>query len=241
MAQVPTEIFDWLGYLGVAFYLVSYGLLQAGILRGSGYLYTIFNLIAALLVLLSLSVAFNMSSALIQMSWVVISLVGLARMFFANTSVHFSEDEKKLANTVFADAPRAMLRRFFNAGNIFTAPVGHVLTEEGAPVRQLSYIISGQASVTSGAHVIGALRDAFVGEMNVLRHGPASATVVIDEQATVFAISSEALKALCRKDSDLATIINHALTEDTGRKLVAANQQLSENGAKGAVAAASAD
>ncbi len=227
MAQVPNYVFDWLGYLGVAFYLLSYGLLQAGILRGSGYLYTIFNLVAALLVLLSLSVAFNMSSALIQISWVVISLVGMARMFVTNYRVRFSEDEEKLANAVFSGAPPSMLRRLFNAGNVFTAPVGYVLTVEGEPVRQLSYIIDGRAAVTSGDRVIGTLRDAFVGEMNVRCQGPASATVVIDEQATVFSIPSKTLNALCKKDHDLAMLVNQALSEDTGRKLVAANVRLS--------------
>ncbi|MBS1304278.1 cyclic nucleotide-binding domain-containing protein [Loktanella sp. SALINAS62] len=226
MAQVPNDVLDWLGYLGVAFYLLSYGLLQAGILRGSGYLYTIFNLVAATLVLLSLSVAFNMSSALIQISWIVISLVGLTRMFVGNYRVRFSAEEERLANAVFPGAPPAMLRRFFNAGNIFTAPVGYVLTVEGEPVRQLGYIIDGRAAVTCADRVIGTLRDAFVGEMNVRCEGLASATVVIDEQATVFSISSKTLNNLCKKDHDFAMLVNQALSEDTGRKLVASNLRL---------------
>lgn len=45
----------WAGYLGVALYLSSYALLQSGVLRGVGYTYTLMNLSAALLVLVSLA------------------------------------------------------------------------------------------------------------------------------------------------------------------------------------------
>lgn len=241
MTQFSSEVYNWLGYLGVAFYLFSYSLLQAGFLRGSGYLYTIFNLVAATLVLFSLSVSFNLSAAIIQIFWIVISLIGLARMVISNYRVRFSEQEQILTENVLIDAPRAMLRRFLNAGNLFTAPVGYVLTTEGEPVKQLSYIISGNAEVSCGDKVIGSVSNAFVGEMNVLREGPASATVVVDEEATVFSIPSETLNALRKKDGDFSMLIERALSEDTGRKLLAANVQLSDRKGDGAVVDAPAE
>jgi len=227
MTQFYSEVFNWLGHIGVAIYLFSYGLLQAGILRGSGYLYTILNLAAATLVLFSLTVSFNLSAAIIQIFWIVISLVGLTRMFISNYRIRFSEQELKLTENVLSEAPRVMLRRFLNAGNLFTAPIGFVLTTEGEPVRQLSYVLTGRATVSCGDKIIGSVSEAFVGEMNVLREGPASATVIVDEEATIFSVPAETLNALRKKDSDFAILIERALSEDTGRKLLAANVRLS--------------
>ena len=73
------SILDVAGIAGVGFYLGSYTALQLGMLRGDGYAYAILNAAAAALVLLSLKEAFNLSSAVIQVSWIVISLVGITR------------------------------------------------------------------------------------------------------------------------------------------------------------------
>ena len=60
---------DIAGIFGVGFYLGSYASLQLGFLKGDGYAYAILNALAAGLVLLSLKEAFNLSSAVIQVSW----------------------------------------------------------------------------------------------------------------------------------------------------------------------------
>lgn len=74
---------------------------------------------------------------------------------------------------------------------------------------------------------MGYCRQASFGEMNVLSEGPASATVIVDEEATIFSIPAETLNTLRKKDSDFAILIERALSEDTGRKLLAANVRLS--------------
>jgi predicted tellurium resistance membrane protein TerC len=79
------------GLAGVVLYLGSYALLQSGILRGSSYTYAILNLCAASLVLLSLTVAFNLSSAIIQASWVVISVLGIARLIWINRRMRVTD------------------------------------------------------------------------------------------------------------------------------------------------------
>lgn len=72
-------LYDWAGYFGVAFYLISYTCLQLGLIRGSGYAYALMNLTAASLVLVSLTVKFNLASSIIQIMWIVISAFGIAR------------------------------------------------------------------------------------------------------------------------------------------------------------------
>ncbi len=74
---------DWhqiVGLSGTVLYIGSYFLLQAGKIRGESITYSILNLLAASLVLFSLSYKFNLASTLIQVSWILISLIGLARI-----------------------------------------------------------------------------------------------------------------------------------------------------------------
>jgi len=51
--------------------------LQARVLDGNGSLYCLLNILAASLVLVSLTEAFNLASILIQISWITIGLVGI--------------------------------------------------------------------------------------------------------------------------------------------------------------------
>ena len=68
---------DVIGIIGVAFYICNYFLLQVNLLDGNSITYTILNLLAATLVLISLVNTFNLPSVLIQVSWILISLVGI--------------------------------------------------------------------------------------------------------------------------------------------------------------------
>ena len=70
-----------IGLAGVGFYMVSYFLLQIGRLDGNGVVYCVFNLTAASFVLVSLTQHYNLPSVLIQVSWIIISLLGIVRHF----------------------------------------------------------------------------------------------------------------------------------------------------------------
>ncbi len=80
------ELFDSLGILGFILYLVSYALLQARKILGDSISYIMLNLTAATLVLVSLTNHFNIASALIQISWIVISLYGLFYNLYGDRS-----------------------------------------------------------------------------------------------------------------------------------------------------------
>ena len=77
MSSSPCQI---IGLVGVLAYMLPYVALQVGLIRGDGLVYTLSNLVAASLVLVSLTDAFNLPSALIQTTWIAVSLVGLARI-----------------------------------------------------------------------------------------------------------------------------------------------------------------
>ncbi len=72
-------LFDLVGMFGVLFYIGSYAALQLGRLDGNSLAYSLLNGCAASLVLISLTRNFNLASAVIQILWITISLVGIWR------------------------------------------------------------------------------------------------------------------------------------------------------------------
>ncbi len=66
------------GICGFFFYICSFGAVQFNLLDGNSNTYSILNVIAASLVAVSLLAEFNLSSALIQTSWITIGLIGLS-------------------------------------------------------------------------------------------------------------------------------------------------------------------
>ncbi|WP_299043635.1 hypothetical protein [uncultured Tateyamaria sp.] len=71
------HIYEVVGILGFALYVMNYGLLTTRCLSGDCLTYFTINLIAASCVLLGLMASFNLASALIQVFWVAMSIVGI--------------------------------------------------------------------------------------------------------------------------------------------------------------------
>ena len=70
---------DVAGLIGVALVLVAYLLVQTRHLDARHPLYLAVNGIGAILVLVSLTNAFNLSAFVIQCAWIAISVYGLVR------------------------------------------------------------------------------------------------------------------------------------------------------------------
>ncbi len=70
--------YQFVGLLGFLTYLGAFGSVQFGLLDGNSTTYSLANVLAASLVAVSLAAEFNLASALIQGSWIVIGLAGLA-------------------------------------------------------------------------------------------------------------------------------------------------------------------
>ena len=74
---------DVAGLIGVALVLVAYLLVQTRHLDARHPLYLAVNGIGAILVLVSLTNAFNLSAFVIQCAWIAISVYGLVRWWRA--------------------------------------------------------------------------------------------------------------------------------------------------------------
>ena len=79
--------YDLVGNLGVALIIGSYFLIQIGRLSATGVAYTLSNLIGAACILYSLYFEFNMSAFLVEIFWLLISLVGLLRIYLQRQRV----------------------------------------------------------------------------------------------------------------------------------------------------------
>ncbi|HTI95341.1 MAG TPA: hypothetical protein VL425_02385 [Rudaea sp.] len=70
---------DAIGLLGVVLILLAYFLLQAGRVHGNALPYQLLNALGAVLVLVSLLYAFNLSAVLMELAWLLVSIYGIAR------------------------------------------------------------------------------------------------------------------------------------------------------------------
>ena len=221
---MPDIAFELAGFAGVAFYIVAYALLQFGVLKGSGYAYTALNLAAAILVLVSLTAHFNLYSAMIQIFWITLSIVGLTRLWSLNRRIAFSPQEKGFLNAMLPNLGNVPAHRLLRTGRWREAWPGEVIATEGVPVQAVTYLANGAASVSLNGKEFARLgTGALVGEMTWNSGDPASATVKITQPSTLFVVPAENLRALCRADPELADAVHRMVARDTAQKLKSAN------------------
>ena len=74
-------LLDMIGNAGVVILMITYLLLQLNRLRSEDLAYSVLNATGASLIILSLLVDFNLSALLMEVFWVLISLLGIYRYF----------------------------------------------------------------------------------------------------------------------------------------------------------------
>jgi hypothetical protein len=78
-ATMTFDLFDLAGLIGVLLIVVAYLLLQLDKLPSSSPRYSLLNAAGALLIIVSLVFAFNLSAFIVEAFWFLISLLGLWR------------------------------------------------------------------------------------------------------------------------------------------------------------------
>lgn len=229
-----TNLSDALGFaglVGVVIYIGAYGALQLGMLRGNGYAYALANLVASGLVLLSLAAAFNLSSAIIQIVWIVISLFGLARIYWLERRARISNEGQAFIARKFPTMSRAMSHSLLSAGSWHEAEAGTRLATEGERLGALIYLARGSADIAVDREVIARCgAGSFIGEISCFDGEPANATATLATPARYFRISTEALNCLCARDFELRHLMQKALSTDIGQKLNVTNMRLRATG-----------
>ena len=75
------HFYDFVGNLGVVLILTTYLLVQLRKMSATGIRYIVANGLGAAFILYSLFFDFNLSAFIIEIVWLLISLVGLARIY----------------------------------------------------------------------------------------------------------------------------------------------------------------
>lgn len=214
------SIYGMVGIIGVGFYLGSYALLQTGFLRGSGLAYTVLNLIAASCVAISLIDAFNLSSLVIQMSWILISLIGLTRLYLFRYMHRFSLDDRKFGDAALPELDDQELRRFLKIGHWQTLPTGTILTVQNKPINALVYLASGEAEVERGGEIIATMNQArFIGEVTCMTGDGATATVRLTQESRVLKMPVAEFRRFILRSPVIREHLEVAFARDLRRKL----------------------
>lgn len=79
--------FDLIGITGVAIIVVTYFLLQLDKLSGSTLAYAALNAGGALLIMISLTVNFNLAAFVVELFWFLISVLGMVRRLAVRSSL----------------------------------------------------------------------------------------------------------------------------------------------------------
>ncbi|MEX0309108.1 MAG: cyclic nucleotide-binding domain-containing protein [Tateyamaria sp.] len=223
------DYFQIAGFAGVAFYLGSYAFLQLGVVRGNGYPYALMNLAGASLVLVSLVTGWNLFSAIIQISWITLSIVGIARVWILTQGLRFTDEEAALIAAHFPTIRKIDAKTILRSGTWQDHAVGDTLTQQDVPVDRLTYLASGGVDIEVGGQKIAEVGPGgFIGEMGCMTSAPASATVRVNKPTRAFVISSEGLRRLVKRNPDLEVHLEFAFSGNTRAKLMATNALLQE-------------
>ena len=213
-----------MGLIGAALYLFSYFSLQIGWIHGRGYAYPTLNLLAASFVLIDLERSFNVPSAVIQVSWIAISLFGIARLTLIFLKMRFSEEERQFIDHHLPDVDKKIARRLLDAGRWQDVPVGTVLAIHGQPVDDLVYIASGEiACGWDGNEIHTFTNDNFIGEFTCLDKAPATANCVVTKPARLLLFNAERLRKLTNKDPMLRVALQSSFAVEMRKKIIAAD------------------
>lgn len=220
-------LFDAVGFLGVAVSLGAYLALQSGLIRGQSYLYAGLNLVAAALVLIGLREGFGPAEMLALGAWIVISVLGMVRLYLIDRRVNFTEDERRFLAAKLPGLPKPSARRFLDAGYWVEGEPGTELAHEGARVDFLVYLAEGEAAVSQGGQFLASCEPGtLVGELTFMTDEKATATVVVTRPSRYFSIGIAQVTRLVEQDPEIASAVHRCFTGEARRKLVAANDRL---------------
>ncbi len=222
------DFLNIVGIFGVALYLGSYAALQLGFVHGQSYLYPAINMAAAACVLASLVHSFNLSSAIIQVAWITISLVGITRMLLVNLRLRFTDDERGFVDAMLQGLPLAQARMLMDIGIWVEAEAGTVLTVQGKPVDHLCYLANGEADVMVEGNLVARCESgAMIGEATYLSGEPASATVRARDKVRCLRFEAATLRQFLSRNADIRAVLEQNMANHLRTKLINASNHAS--------------
>ena len=162
----------------------------------------------------------------------------LLRIMAVRGTAALTAEEESLRVHCLANVPAIALRQLLDLGLWINAQAGEVLLHEGALVSHLFYLSAGEVSIVAGGHLIANSGPGhFFGELDMLSHTPAIATIALTRQGRFWCISAEALDRFLATNPRYRTALELALASELREKLRQRSQQIAraavEAGAEG--------
>ena len=224
---VALTLFDVAGIAGVMLYLGSYAVLQLGFISGRGYIYPALNAGAASCVMVSLIQDFNLSSLLIQISFIAISVYGISRLFVARNLRGYTVDQEAFMEYALPTIDREFSGELAKMGVWAQAPAGTIVTVEGRKVRDLVYIADGKAEVSLNNIPIATIHErSLLGEVTCMDGDPATATVTLTRPSRIMRINAEKLRAVLRAKPEMRSQLENSIKSDMASKLAHLNREV---------------
>lgn len=230
MLTLPTDVTDiaqlivMIGVFGAGLYILNYFLLQMGIVRGSGVLYPVLVIVAASCVLISMAEEFNLAGSIIQLAYILISVLGLLRGYLSHHLVRFSEPEQQFVDNYLETLKPHHARKLLNTAKLITYEPGVTLIEEGMTSDFLAYVLSGRTTILKNSQVINQCGpDQILGELTFGIGLPATATVRTDEPTVCLVFDSQRLARVLRRNRQIDDALKAAHFRHARQKLLSSN------------------
>lgn len=213
------------GLFGAGTYLVAYTLLQLGIVRGQGYTYASMVIVAAACIIISTLTSLNPAVIVIQASYILISIVGIARLFINSRMLRQTPEERAFILNHLPDLRREHVRSLLRRGEWTDVAPGTTLCTQGDALDRLYFLSEGHASVTIDGRHVGNCHDCFVGELSFMTGGPATATVVTSEPCRILVFRRAELQPLLARQMEIKLALIAGFSNATKTMLLRRNRE----------------
>lgn len=171
------------------------------------------------------------SIALWETAFVLVNVVQLSILWYYARRHRFSDDEKRLLDTMPPDINRRTVRRLLRMASLETAEAGTRLTVAGEPVQRLTFLTDGVAQIERDGGIIAVCGPGdFIGEMSFATRNPASATVVCARPTRFFAFNQEELRRAIARDSEMRRALDAGFSQNLAGKLARSGTQPAVDG-----------
>ncbi len=152
---------------------------------------------------------------------ILINAVMIGRIVADRADFGLSTEERALHGHLDTLTP-GELRRLMKAGRWRTAEEETVISREGEPLAELTYVLDGTVTVEKGGTRFALATPAFVGEVAFVTQRPASATVTLARGARVVTWEMGPLQRLLLRAPSLRIGLGAAFNRDMAEKVAKA-------------------
>ncbi|WP_165611181.1 cyclic nucleotide-binding domain-containing protein [Sphingomonas jatrophae] len=170
----------------------------------------------------------GMIGAVLLAGLLAVNLFHLALIFLRDRRLRFSDEEARMAASVFSALDKRQARHLMDQGIWIDGKAGESLTRENEPVSHLFYLSEGTAEVTSLGMWIATLKSpTLIGEVTVLDETGATATVSLDQPARFWCVPAVSLRRFLSENPDIRTALENSFAGAMAEKLRSSNQSRS--------------